>query len=323
MRPNVLLIAAVLAGAVLAIGVAAQQATTASEQPGYARQASRAAKSLLLHATRAGKRIVAVGEFGHVLLSDDEGKQWRQARSVPTTTTLTAVTFVDDKLGWTVGHGGLVLATRDGGETWTIQTGKLDAEDSLFSVWFRDANRGMAVGPYGYAIVTSDGGKSWDPVTLAEGEDGERHLNGIFAGPRGQIFVAAEGGRVFRSTDEGRNWQLIALPYKGSVWGGMTLKDGAIVVWAMRGHALLSRDGGETWTELQTGTDQSLTGGAELDDGRLVLVGAGGAMAFGTADQPFKSIVRDDRQVATAVLPAGGGVLFFSQAGAAEYALQK
>ncbi len=307
----------------LGMVLAAQQAGTAPEQPGYARQAPRAAKSLLLHATRAGKRIVAVGEFGHVLLSDDEGKGWRQAKSVPTTTTLTAVTFVDDKHGWAVGHGGLVLASRDGGDTWTIQTGKLEGSDSLFSVWFRDAERGMAVGPYGYAIGTGDGGKSWEQVTLAEGEDGERHLNGIFSGPQGQIFVAAEGGRVFRSGDDGRSWKLISLPYKGSIWGGMTLKDGGILVWGMRGHALLSRDGGDTWAELQTSTDQSLTGGAELDGGTLVLVGANGIMAFGAASQPFKSIVRDDRQCATAVLPAGRGFLFFYQAGVAEFVMPR
>src|SRR5690349_8937389 len=42
-----------------------------------------AAKSLLLDVARAGSRLVAVGDRGHVLLSDDEGGTWRQV-IVPT-----------------------------------------------------------------------------------------------------------------------------------------------------------------------------------------------------------------------------------------------
>ena len=34
-------------------------------------------ESLLLGVTRAGNRIVAVGEYGNIVLSDDDGKTWR------------------------------------------------------------------------------------------------------------------------------------------------------------------------------------------------------------------------------------------------------
>ncbi|MEP4485055.1 MAG: YCF48-related protein [Halioglobus sp.] len=69
---------------------------------------------------RAGARLVAVGERGVVVLSDDGGVSWSQAQ-VPVSATLTAVTFVDDKLGWAVGHAGVILHTSDGGETWLLQ----------------------------------------------------------------------------------------------------------------------------------------------------------------------------------------------------------
>src|SRR5689334_16251355 len=54
-----------------------------------------AATSLLLDLAKAGERYVAVGERGHVLLSDDNGATWRQAKSVPTRAMLTAVFFAD------------------------------------------------------------------------------------------------------------------------------------------------------------------------------------------------------------------------------------
>ena len=54
----------------------------------------RALDPLLLDVTRAGSRIVAVGELGIILLSDDEGVTWRQA-DVPAQVLLTAVAFAD------------------------------------------------------------------------------------------------------------------------------------------------------------------------------------------------------------------------------------
>jgi photosystem II stability/assembly factor-like uncharacterized protein len=57
---------------------------------------------------RAGKRLVAVGERGIVVLSDDDGATWRQA-SVPVSVTLAAVQFPTPTQGWVVGHYGVVL----------------------------------------------------------------------------------------------------------------------------------------------------------------------------------------------------------------------
>ena len=50
----------------------------------------KAHKSLLLDVTNAGERLVAVGERGHIIFSNDEGRTWRQA-TTPVLTTLTAV----------------------------------------------------------------------------------------------------------------------------------------------------------------------------------------------------------------------------------------
>lgn len=80
----------------------------------------RAAASLMLAIARAGNRLVAAGERGQVVYSDDCGAAWHQA-AVPVSVTLTALQFVDSRLGWAVGHSGVVLATRDGGATWTRQ----------------------------------------------------------------------------------------------------------------------------------------------------------------------------------------------------------
>ncbi len=86
----------------------------------YSLQTPGASRSMLLDVAVAGERLVAVGERGHILTSQDQGQNWTQAE-VPTSVMLTRVFFVDDKLGWAVGHDGNVLHSQDGGLIWALQ----------------------------------------------------------------------------------------------------------------------------------------------------------------------------------------------------------
>ena len=117
MRPQAVLLAAValLAQPALLAAIVApaiERAAIAVRSPG---------RAVLLAADKAGARLVAVGEHGVVALSDDQGITWRQARVVPTSVSLAAVRFADERSGWAVGHGGVLLRTTDGGETWLRQ----------------------------------------------------------------------------------------------------------------------------------------------------------------------------------------------------------
>ena len=86
----------------------------------YAMIMPKASTSLLLDIAAAGERLVAVGERGHIVYSDDDGENWTQAQ-VPTSVMLTRVFFLDDSQGWAVGHDGHVLFTRDAGTNWELQ----------------------------------------------------------------------------------------------------------------------------------------------------------------------------------------------------------
>ena len=85
-----------------------------------ARESAFASKSLLNGVASTGKRVVAVGQRGHIVYSDDGGKSWVQAK-VPVTSDLVAVTFPTPEKGWAVGHAGVVLHSADGGATWSKQ----------------------------------------------------------------------------------------------------------------------------------------------------------------------------------------------------------
>lgn len=85
--------------ALLAAGLPLMSLQAAPLQAVPAVQAGNATQATMLAAGWAGERVVAVGDHGVVLLSDDQGRQWRQARSVPLSTPLTGVSFVDARHG--------------------------------------------------------------------------------------------------------------------------------------------------------------------------------------------------------------------------------
>ena len=71
----------------------------------------------LLGVANAGSRVVAVGERGMAIYSDDGGSSWNQA-SVPVSVTLTVVRFLNDHRGFAAGHNGVLLGTTDAGANW-------------------------------------------------------------------------------------------------------------------------------------------------------------------------------------------------------------
>ena len=213
-----------------------------------------AAGSLLLDLAVAGNRLVAVGERGHVLLSDDQGVTWRQAKSVPTRVMLTAVFFVDAQYGWAVGHDETILNTADGGETWTRSHFAAEAQQPLLDLWFANRVSGIAVGAYGAYFTTNDGGRNWSCAKFAppaskpnvpthDGEpapdEGELppdyHLNRI-VGVGNRLYVAAEGGKLYRSDDRGASWRVLALALRRQLLRAGAHPRQGLLAFGLRGH---------------------------------------------------------------------------------------
>jgi len=257
--------------------------TSAYAVDGPARIRPLAVQAVCLDVVLAGRRLVAAGERGHVLLSDDAGVQWRQASAVPTRTTLTALHATDDKTLWAVGHGGVVLASADAGEHWTRVAGRPEAREVLLSVRVEPDGRGLAVGAFGYALRTVDGGARWERIELLPGEEGERHLNRLFVSEAGTWLIAAEGGLVLRGEERGGRWQAVKTPYAGSLWSGAALAGGVLLACGMRGRVARSVDDGRTWMHQAIAGAASLTAIAPFPDGGCALVGVDGTLVLGAA----------------------------------------
>lgn len=270
----------------------------------------------ILAAERAGTRLVALGDHGIVLLSDDGGKTFRQAKSVPTQALLTSVDFIDDKQGWAAGHDGVVLHTIDGGETWALQREDLDGDKPLFAIHFNDAQNGFAVGLFGNAQQTSDGGKTWTQLTVETGDEPDHHLYGIFGDASAALYIAGEAGMIYRSADRGATWTTIKTSNPGSFWAGLQLKDGSLLAVGQRGHVFSSTDQGTTWTEVPSGTQQSLTNVVQLDNGNVIAVGlAGTTLQSSDGGKTFTLHERADRVPLTAAIDNKDTALLFGGSG--------
>lgn len=285
-------------------------AASAAEPPRWpslrpAQRVANAAGAPLLAAALAGKRVVAVGDHGVVLLSDD-GAHFRQAKEVPVRAMLTTVQFLDGRRGYAAGHDGVVLGTRDGGDSWTLLRATPGVEQAILSLHFDSAEHGLAVGLYGWAIETHDGGRSWTERHIGSGDNADRHLYHIFASPRGTLLVAGEGGMVYRSSDGGATWNTVAADGKGSLWYGAALDDGSLLVCGMRGHLYRSRDDGQTWQTLRSDATQSLTGITQQADGSVLVSGMSGTVLRSTdGGATFTLAQRPGREPLTAVIAPG------------------
>jgi photosystem II stability/assembly factor-like uncharacterized protein len=293
------------------------------------------ANSLLLDLAVAGPRLVAVGERGHVVLSDDQGATWRQARSVPTRVMLTAVFFVDAQYGWAVGHDETILNTVDGGETWTRTHFAPEAQQPLLDLWFANRVSGIAVGAYGAYFTTNDGGRHWASAKFAAPppsgptgptHDGEAapgegdlppdyHLNRI-VGVGNRLYVAAEGGQLYRSDDRGASWRALPSPYEGSFFGLVPIRGEGLLAFGLRGHLFRSADAGETWTPIESGTTAMLTDGVAINDIRVIIGGlAGVLLVSGDAGETFRLTQQDDRRGVSALLPGPAGAVIVAGEG--------
>ena len=282
----------------------------------------RVAKALLLDATRAGERIVAVGERGIVLYSDNEGATWSQA-AVPVDETLTSVNFADAQHGWATGHDAVILATQDGGASWVLQHIDPSLDVPLLDVYFESPTSGFAVGGRGNLFRTTDGGKTWTNQVILTRDEFDSHLFQIARAPSGSYFLASEQGVLYRSDDGGTTWTQLDSPYRGSFFGLTTTKQGRIIAFAMLGHVAVSDDNGATWRMVPTGTDKSFMSATISAGGAVVLAGLDGVIAVSRdGGDSFELMSQPDRRkIARLLQKRDGSWLAFGEGGARSISL--
>lgn len=282
-------------------------------------QASNATQATMLDAVWAGERLVAVGDHGVVLLSDDQGKHFRQAREVPVSTQLTGVSFVDAERGWAVGHWGAILATIDGGESWQIQRLSSSEDRPLFAVHFFNAREGVAVGLWSLLLTTEDGGQTWTEQSLPAppgAKKADLNLMGLFANNHGTLYATAEHGQLLHTEDHGKNWSYLDTGYEGTLWSGAVLPDGSLLLGGQRGALLHGSAIAQDFKRVPTQSKGSVTSIA-VAGSRVLAVGLDGLMVQSDdGGHSFRETHSTEGVSLTAAsFDAEGGAVLFSRRG--------
>jgi photosystem II stability/assembly factor-like uncharacterized protein len=170
--------------------------------------------------------------------------------SQPRVGKLAAVAFPSAERGWAAGPR-TIIATTDGGATWTRQ---YDGRADIRALWFSDDRHGWAVAS-GSLLRTADAGASWsaaaeptgmvlDSVDFVSSAEGW----GVAYPPGGA--GEPQPGTLVRTDDGGSSWSVVAAKAADSV----CVSGGELIAGA-GSKVLDSTDDGQTWTTLLDATD--------------------------------------------------------------------
>ncbi|WP_428385436.1 WD40/YVTN/BNR-like repeat-containing protein [Nevskia ramosa] len=300
---------------------AAAEAVAKPIVPRPSEMAVRAVNNPLLRVVNTGKHYVAVGVYGHILISAD-GTKWNQVAS-PVDVMLTSVTFADENNGWAVGHDAVILHTADGGETWKQQNFQPELNKPLFDVLFLDAQTGFAVGAYGLMLTTTDGGSSWAQVAANPVTEDERHFNALAKLGDGSLMVVGEAGTIGVSADRGLTWTKLATPYESSLFCVIAAGEKGALIGGLRGNSFFSADvRAGSWKKMQTNSDQSLFGMAALPGDKVAMVGLNATLLIFEPGKPVHSVPiidklgnRQTESLSWLTMAPDGGLIVVGDAG--------
>jgi hypothetical protein len=266
---------------------------------------------LLVDAERFGNRIVAVGDHGYIVITDDFGKTWRRAKA-PAEPMLTAIDFLDDTLGLAVGHDSVILHTADRGETWTQVFSAASEQRPLLDVLYVKKDFAIAVAPMALTTKartsragpaarsprttsTSTWSSSWvkdacsssarrerscpPPIGARRGHRSLRRTrdrSSAASSPRTAPWSPSECAGASSARRTRANLTAIENASTASLIGGEKLPDGSIVLAGASGMALASRDNGMTFQPLPTGTTRSFAKAIQGANGEVLLLGEAG-----------------------------------------------
>lgn len=239
-------------------------------------------QSLMLDFVDGSNRAIAVGERGHIAVSESRG-DWRQVAGVPTRATLTAVAAVGDR-AWAVGHDGIILGSEDGGLTWAVQridvwtapaADDVDAEFNptqgapLLDVLALDRDRVIAIGAYSLMLISADGGQSWqqvNPNSSAAGAADEGDVADEFAADEADDddWTMSDESLVLEDEED---------PHLNGI---ARTPDGGLLVVGERGSAYRSLDDGASWQRLRLPYDGSMFGVLALGERHVLAFGLRG-----------------------------------------------
>jgi photosystem II stability/assembly factor-like uncharacterized protein len=234
-----------------------------------------------------GKTGFIVGQQGLILKSTDGGKTWAQQEAEvwldqscrdPKERLLRpedkpcqyaylfAVSVIDEQNIAAIGDKSIYIRSRDGGQTWDVQTLKFAQTDVdadlllafedpvLYDVAFLDENNGYIVGEFGKIYHTTDGGTTWTQQQESVMDDSVLDILDLptffdveFQDSQHGIACGLDG-RIATTEDGGTDWNFVqsnVAEYIDPFYSASILPNGVRWVVGSSGQAVMAQPGGK------------------------------------------------------------------------------
>ena len=294
-------------------------------------QSDLAQESLLLGIDRDGERLLAGGEAGIILWSDDNGRTWTQA-DVPISLAVTSVAFAGRGNAWATAHDGYLLHSNDNGETWVVKLSGADVARLSVGPIEAQVEQLRAAVETATPETREDAEWALDDALFAL----EEAMAAIDEGMTSPLldtwfpddktgYVLGAYGVLLRTTDGGEAWVAengrLDNPDNFHLYGIARSSAGTLVVAGEAGTLFRSPDSGNTWERVDMPYTGSFFGTVAADDGSLLVFGLRGNV-FRSSDEgvSWTSVDTGDERTLMCGTTGKDGTIFL--AGAAGVVLQ-
>lgn len=176
-------------------------------------------------------------------------------QKVNTLAWLRDVYFLNEQTGWVVGSDGTVLATVDGGKTWTQN--KHFNDDTIRQVYFKDARNGwllcerdlfsLGKNSPSYLLKTADGGATWQSVEFDNPQ--RKRITKIFFNKYDSGTAIGETGAFFVTNNEKKIWKQQPSPARFLLYDGLYTDEWNGVVVGAGDSIFYTANAGLSWTK--------------------------------------------------------------------------
>lgn len=318
--------AAILLVAAITVVINVGQATSFVNLP--ALKTNAAHESLLLDVATNGERLLAVGEQGHILYSDDNGTNWNHAE-VPVSLAITSVAFASPMNAWATAHDGVLLHSTDGGQTWQTQLSSTEVARLAATAAEKTVERLQAAVDQASDDALEELQWALDDATFAF-EDATAAIEEGITSPLLDVrfvdeqhgYALGSYGIMLHTADGGATWTALSdqldNPDKYHLYSMARSASGALLVTGESGTLLRSPDGGQTWVRPESPYQGSLFGAVAGKDGSLLAFGLRGNVFRSVDDGDTWSPVNtgDQRTLLGGMTRADGTIILVGSAGA-------
>lgn len=228
-------------------------------------------------------RVVVTDAAGHATNSAGallSSLAWSQVSLSPGSSTQVRLHWFDTDKLVSVGAGGAIQRSADGGLTWAAVRAQ-GPDDAYFlrAVDFASTTVGLAVGDGGRIVRTEDAGLHW--LTVRTPSTGGELLADVAFVDATTAITVGSGGTVLRSTDAGRTWANVTTGDTGS-FQGVAFQGAVGVAFTQEGHVLRTINGGAQWSLAWDRGSALSAGRVVFADANTVVIGTDQALARST-----------------------------------------